>query len=195
MQEVRGSDAGDIGRLLRDMPEVSEPLGQELEGTVDESLSDLPRVDAGVEDGNLLGLPELGLPPVQREDPQSYSIPVFGLAADGSPKTATPTPGTPEQTVVIVPVGTPIPIYGEEVEQWRWLVASIFPAWAVNKVLAVMDCESGGNPNTTGAEGEVGLMQIHPRWHNDATYDPYGNVVAAYRISSGGKDWSAWTCG
>lgn len=125
---------------------------------------------------------------------ESYSITVFGLASDGSPEPATPAPGTPEP-VVVVPVGTPIPIYGEGVEQWRWLVASIFPAWAVDKVLDVMDCESEGDPNATGAQGEMGLMQLHPKWHSDATYDPYGNLVAAYRISSGGTDWSAWTCG
>lgn len=80
------------------------------------------------------------------------------------------------------------------VEQWRPLVASIFPARAVDTVLAVMWCESRGDPNATGAIGERGLMQIAPQWHPDSTYDPEGNLRAAYRISSGGTDWSAWTC-
>ncbi|MCK9517400.1 MAG: hypothetical protein M0R74_00010 [Dehalococcoidia bacterium] len=54
-------------------------------------------------------------------------------------------------------------------------------------------CESNWNPNTTGAEGERGYFQIHPRWHPDSTYDPAGNVAAAVRISGGGANWSAWT--
>lgn len=159
----------------------------QIDGRSHESLSDLPRVDAGFGSGEMLR--------VSGVEGETYSVTIHGLAADGSPEPATPTPGTPEPPVVIVPVGTPIPIYGEGVEQWRGLVASIFPAWAVDKVLAVMDCESGGNPNATGAQGEMGLLQIHPRWHHDATYDPYGNIVAAYRISSGGTDWSQWSCG
>jgi hypothetical protein len=80
------------------------------------------------------------------------------------------------------------------VEQWRPLVESIFPAFAVETALRIMRCESSGNPNATGAAGEMGLFQIHPRWHPDATYDPYGNMLAAFRISGGGTSWGAWTC-
>jgi soluble lytic murein transglycosylase-like protein len=64
----------------------------------------------------------------------------------------------------------------------------------VDAALRVMRCESGGNPLAVGAAGELGLFQIHPRWHPDATTDVAGNIAAAYRISSGGRDWSAWTC-
>ena len=39
----------------------------------------------------------------------------------------------------------------------------------------------------------MGWFQVHPRWHHDATYDPVGNTLSAFRISSGGYDWSAWT--
>jgi hypothetical protein len=80
------------------------------------------------------------------------------------------------------------------VDQWRPLVESIFPAFAVETAMRIMQCESSGNPNAVGAAGELGLFQIMPRWHYDATTDPTGNVLAAYRISSGGSDWSAWTC-
>ena len=79
------------------------------------------------------------------------------------------------------------------VEQWRELVASIFPAYAVETVLRIMWCESEGNPNATGAAGERGLMQVHPI-HRDSTHDPTGNLMAAYRISGGGVSWGAWTC-
>lgn len=83
---------------------------------------------------------------------------------------------------------------GAGVEQWRELVASIFPSENVEAVLRVMQCESGGNPNATGKAGEMGLMQVHPYYHADATYDPEGNLRAAYRISGGGYSWEAWTC-
>lgn len=79
------------------------------------------------------------------------------------------------------------------VERWRPLVAELFPAWAVEGVLRVMQCESGGDPWATGAAGERGLMQIAPL-HADSTYDPRGNLLAAYRISGGGASWAAWSC-
>lgn len=66
----------------------------------------------------------------------------------------------------------------------NWL-AAVRVAW----------CESTFSPGATGAEGEMGIWQIHPRWHPDATYDPLGNALAAYRISAGGVNWSAWTHG
>ena len=80
------------------------------------------------------------------------------------------------------------------VEQWRGLTESIFPSFAVETVLRIMQCESGGNPNATGAQGEMGLLQVHPRWHRDASYDPEANLRAAYRISGGGVSFSAWSC-
>jgi len=118
---------------------------------------------------------------------------VIPVAADGVAPPPTPSPEPTVEAATTPAVTVPIP-FGEGVERWRPLVASIFPAWAVDTVLRVMWCESRGNPNATGAAGEMGLMQIHPRWHADATYDPEGNLRAAYRISSGGTDWSAWTC-
>jgi hypothetical protein len=54
-------------------------------------------------------------------------------------------------------------------------------------------CESGWNPNVTGSNGEMGWFQINPHYHSDASYDPAQNIAAAYRISAGGTDWSAWS--
>ena len=59
--------------------------------------------------------------------------------------------------------------------------------------LAVSFCESRWSPNATGGASEKGLFQIHPI-HYDSSYDPLANVRAAYRISSAGYDWSAWSC-
>jgi hypothetical protein len=102
-----------------------------------------------------------------------------------------------EQRTPNAPVGgsnPSVPAISPDVEQWRGMVESIFPAFAVETALRILRCESGGDPNATGSAGEMGLFQIHPRWHPDATYDPYGNMLAAYRISGGGVSFSAWTC-
>lgn len=124
---------------------------------------------------------------------RNYEVRVQGVSSDGvtifpTPvPTPTPTPEPPVEAAVVWPV------YREDVERWRGLVASIFPGWAVDTALRIMDCESKGLQNATGRAGERGLFQIHPI-HHDSTYDPLGNVLAAYRISSGGADWSAWSC-
>ena len=93
-------------------------------------------------------------------------------------------------------VSTPYtpPVYNSGVEQWRSLVASIMPAETIDRWLRVMACESGGRADAVGAAGELGLLQIHPRYHWDATTDPEGNVRAAYRISGGGYDFGPWSC-
>lgn len=72
-------------------------------------------------------------------------------------------------------------------------MTEVFGAAIADRVLQIMDCESGGHWDATGSAGERGLLQIHPL-HYDSTYDPLGNIQAAYRISSGGRDFSAWTC-
>jgi hypothetical protein len=107
------------------------------------------------------------------------------------------------------------------VEQWRPLVESIFPAFAVETMLRVVRCESSGNPaahNVNPATGDdsVGLMQVnlhasllpgrlallqslgYEAWDRDSAVailkDPEANLRAAYRISGGGTSWGAWTC-
>lgn len=104
-------------------------------------------------------------------------------------------------------------------EQWRPLVAEIFPADEVDDVLSVMACESRGNPNTRYMEEwgveSVGLMQINEGWltgwsrpewsirsHNgepvDLT-DPATNLQAAkfvryFEDTTGLEPWSQWAC-
>lgn len=69
------------------------------------------------------------------------------------------------------------------------------------KALAVAKCETGGtwNPRAVGNAGELGLFQIHPIHFSWAKpwllFVPRYNARAAYRLSRGGRDWSAWACG
>lgn len=100
-----------------------------------------------------------------------------------------PTPPLREAAAV-GPLGTQL---GED-QVRAFAAAAGFQGASLDTAVAIAKCESGWWPNATGSQGEMGLWQIHPRWHPDATYDPLGNARAAYRISGGGADWSAWTC-
>lgn len=124
--------------------------------------------------------------------------------------TATPTPmRTPTSTPTATPTPTPEPTL-EQTAVSAWQPPAVQPRVPVHTgcpavilevfgptapaACAVAWCESRWDPNATGSQGERGLFQVHPAFHPDATYDPYGNAVAAYRISRGGTDWSQWTC-
>lgn len=51
-------------------------------------------------------------------------------------------------------------------------------------LMAIIERESGGNPDAVGAAGEIGLMQIYPKFHVDrvdklgvtSLYSPKGNI-------------------
>jgi hypothetical protein len=66
--------------------------------------------------------------------------------------------------------------------------------------IAVVRCETGGtfDPHAIGSQGERGIFQIHPvhfAWAQPRRlFDPVWNARVAYRLSSGGRDWHAWTC-
>ena len=50
---------------------------------------------------------------------------------------------------------------------------------------AIIEQESSGNPNSVGVDGDIGLMQVVPKWHRDRMqrlgvtdlYDPYSNIL------------------
>lgn len=91
------------------------------------------------------------------------------------------------------------PIDQSELQLTREQVANYarkagFTGIELEMALSVAWCESQYYFMATGDAGERGLWQIHPKWHYDSTYDPLGNAMAAYRISSGGTDWTAWSC-
>ena len=88
------------------------------------------------------------------------------------------------------------------VEYWRPLVAAHFRAEHVDDALAVMACESGGDPNAANPTSSArGLFQFLQGWWSGAwgypafdPYDPVANVEAAAWLSAGGTDWTAWVC-
>lgn len=72
-------------------------------------------------------------------------------------------------------------------------------AWAVakaeNSAFEVNHVNTKGN--TPAGSRDRGIFQINDFWHDEVTdacaFDPVCNILAAYKISSGGKDWSQWT--
>lgn len=188
LQEVRGSHAGDIGRLLRDMPEVPVSVGQTGEGNLDESLPDLPRVAAGVGDGQVLGLSGM-------EGEVNYSITVFGLAADGNPEPPSPAPGAPEPTVVITPVGTPVSAC-----EWECILRTVgWDEWDIPEAGRKIQCESGFNPYAYNPSGASGWFQVMMPLHayrlrpGEDIFDVYVNSRVALEIFRE-RGWEAWVC-
>ena len=92
---------------------------------------------------------------------------------------------------VVIQPEPPSPRYGP-VDVPALAMAAVGDNWL--RATRVAFCESGLDPNATGAVGERGLWQIHPL-HADSTYDPAGNAAAMARISAGGTTFSAWAGG
>lgn len=78
-----------------------------------------------------------------------------------------------------------------------------FSGAGLTRAVAVALAESGGNPNAVHVNADRyrsrdrGLWQINNHWHPEvsdaAAFNPTTAAAAAYRISGGGKDWSAWS--
>lgn len=80
------------------------------------------------------------------------------------------------------------------VEQWRGLVGQY--DWPVDIALAIMACESGGNPTASSPTDDHGLMQIHNglSLYGAAIYDPAFNIKVAYEKKYKTKNgWRHWT--
>lgn len=91
------------------------------------------------------------------------------------------------------------------VERWRGLVATYFPADAVEEALSVMECESEGNPAATNPTSRAaGLFQHLPKFWDDRSrkagvpgasiYDPTANVRVAAWLYRQSRTWSHWSC-
>jgi tetratricopeptide (TPR) repeat protein len=101
---------------------------------------------------------------------------------------------------------------GPSVEKWRPLVEEHFPADLVDQALAVMRCESWGNPFAvnpySGASGLFQFMAGTWAWTAPAAgyagvdrFDPEANVASAaylvdYSIRTGHRNgaWGRWSC-
>lgn len=151
-------------------------------------------------DDDTIHLPGLAKVVENEEKPQPVDDPGQGIGGSQPPPVeATPTPKPPPQPGP-TPVANP---FRPSVERWRSLAHDVFPDRVVNEVLFIIQCESNGNPNATGASGEHGLMQVHPRYHQAkadqlfgtgaSLYDPFVNLSVAAIISGDGSNWSAWS--
>lgn len=96
------------------------------------------------------------------------------------------------------------------VEQWRGLVAAYFPSNRVEEALAIIDCESNGDPNAVNPySGASGLFQFLPStWASTAPkagfggaspFDPEANIGSAAWLANryqqlGHYYWQPWSC-
>jgi uncharacterized protein YabE (DUF348 family) len=88
-------------------------------------------------------------------------------------------------TAPAAPVAAPPPVVSASSSSWSDLVCAY--NWDCNWALAVIQCESGGNPNAYNPAGYVGLFQI---WEGNGPNlrDPATNIAAAYSLyASGGR--------
>lgn len=73
---------------------------------------------------------------------------------------------------------------------------------ALSMAYAIVMAESGGRANATNSVGnsagtDRGIFQINSYWHSEVSdaeaFDPLRAAKAAFRISHGGRNWSAWS--
>lgn len=91
------------------------------------------------------------------------------------------------------------PRIGDSVDRWRDLVFVYFPPGDVERVLCLMERESGGNPSAQNqSSGASGLMQVMPEWADEFGYepvdlfDPMVNLWIASQIEER-HGWSSWS--
>ena len=70
-----------------------------------------------------------------------------------------------------------------------WLAAGGNPAYEATAA-CIATHESGGRANAISATDDFGVFQIHA---DPAALNPQTSTEAAVRMSSNGRDWSAWT--
>lgn len=93
------------------------------------------------------------------------------------------------------PTATPAPCDTRCVVDAIWTAGGY--GWELSFMHAVVQCESGWDPNATGRLGEAGLFQIHPvNWWMFNGQDPWdvtANTEVALRIRKA-SGWSPWSC-
>jgi len=98
------------------------------------------------------------------------------------------------------PVGSTNTGMGSDWEQWRPLVAAIWPAGLVDTAVCIIEHESGGNPNALNPSGASGLFQVKPFWfdtYGGNPFNPADNIVVAYQVylEQGFGAWSVYNAG
>jgi len=133
------------------------------------------------------------------------------------PSTSTPTT-TPSEPTTTAPPSTSTTSGGSggswdhppQVEQWRGLVQQFFPPNRVEEALAIINCESNGDPNAMNPySGASGLFQFLPStWTTTSpaagyggysVFDPEANVASAAWLANhyqklGYYYWQPWSC-
>ena len=98
----------------------------------------------------------------------------------------------------------------DPIRRWVPLVERYFPSELVTEALAIIDCESGGDPSARNPRSSAaGLFQfIEGTWEYASEQagfagatpdDPVANVAAAawlveYSLGAGDGPWAHWTC-
>jgi soluble lytic murein transglycosylase-like protein len=112
-----------------------------------------------------------------------------------------PTPTNVPTPAAADPVAEPSPVEQDPVQRWRALVAA-YPDWDPDLALAVIACESRGDPGAVNPRsGAAGLFQLLG-WQRLADllagvganlFDPSVNVAAAHWLwAHGGGFWWHW---
>ena len=135
------------------------------------------------------------------------SVPPSLPDAHRTPATA-PAPPTQERSRPAPPSSRAPTPWDGSTAFWEPLVREYFPPAAVASALAIIECESGGNPHAKNPRSSAaGLFQfLESTWDEVApplgagSYDsgavflPAWNVAAGAAYSAGGSDWSRWEC-
>jgi len=107
-------------------------------------------------------------------------------------------------SVGVAPPPSPLIDWRPSVERWRPLVAAYFSPGEVEHALAIIRCESLGDPEALNpSSGTAGLFQHRPAywparssasgWAGHSPYEPEANVaVAAWLVHHGGG-WVHWS--
>ena len=151
-------------------------------------------------------------PPISTTTATTSTQPPTTTTTTTTTSTQPPTTTTTTTTEPPVTTTTTPPDDGEprDVEAWRPLVSDYFRAGRVDDALAVMDCESRGNPLALNpVSGAAGLFQFIPNtweWASEnagfagvSPFEPEANIAAAAwlverSIEAGEGAWSHWNC-
>ncbi len=92
------------------------------------------------------------------------------------------------------PASAAVPVDRPTDAQWAQTLAAAGHWVDLQTALEVMFAESGGNPTALNSSGAEGAWQFMPNTladHN-CRIDPVCSTAAAFRVSSGGSNWSKW---